>query len=121
MENEHIDQLRKDLLEIKTFLKVISARAVIDMLSEVATTPERQQMWRLADGEKSNEEISKQVGVSLRAVQYFVQETEGIGLIVSERRGYPKRIEDVFPKDWKPWKPSKEKTAQPTTEIVNSP
>ncbi len=108
-----------ELRELKKYLKVFSAIAVMDLLNKVATTPERQQIWRRADGSRSNEEIAKQIGVTLRAVQYFIQESENMGLVVSEKRGYPKRILDIYPKDWKPWKQSKEKvTAQSTNENI---
>jgi len=61
-------------------------------------------MWRLADGTLSNEEIAGQIGVTLRSVQYFVQEAESEGLIIRKKRGYPKRIEDIIPPEWKSWK-----------------
>jgi hypothetical protein len=116
MNNEHINENVEELREIKRYLKVLSASAVMDLLNKVASTPERQQMWRLSDGSHSNDEISKQTGVTPRAVQYFVQESESMGLIENERRGYPKRILDIFPKEWKPWKPAKEKgVTSPTT------
>lgn len=116
-ENEVMKEIRDEIKEMKRYLKVLSANAIVSLLNKVATTAERQKVWRLADGSRSNEEIAKQIGIALRTVQYFITEAEDIGLIVSEKRGYPKRIEDVFPKEWKPWKPSKEKvTIQSTTE-----
>jgi transposase len=116
MPNDEVNEaLAEELKEITRYLKVLSANAVMNLINKIATTPERQQMWRLADGSLSNEEIAKQIGVTLRTVQYFVQEAENTGLLVTEKRGYPKRIEDIFPKEWKPWKPSKEKiTGQET-------
>jgi len=75
-------------------------------LERVASTPERQEMWRLCDGILSNEEIAKKVGVSLRTVQYFVQDGEKADLVTMVRRGYPKRTEDydVIPPEWKPYR-----------------
>ena len=103
-EDEKLDLIRKistDLDELKLYLRFLSVEAISTALNAIATTPERQQMWRLADGLTSNEEISKLVGVSLRGVQYFFQDTEKIGLTVFLKRGYPKRVLDVFPSSWK--------------------
>ena len=116
MDDEAIIEILKEIRELKRYMKVLSANAIMNLLNKVATTPERQQVWRLADGSKSNEEISKQIGVALRTVQYFVQEAENMGLMANEKRGYPKRVEDVLPKEWKPWKPSKEKTTSSISE-----
>lgn len=106
-EDEMVDLLRKISAEtssLERYARFLARDAISTMLNKVATTPERQQMWRLSDGSHSNEEIAGQIGVSLRSVQYFVQEAEDAGLILTERRGYPKRIEDIIPPEWKPWK-----------------
>lgn len=110
MDDETLIEILKEIKELKRYMKILSSTAITNQLNKVATTPERQQVWRLADGSRSNDEISKNIGVSLRTVQYFVQEAENMGLVTNEKRGYPKRIEDVIPKEWKPWKPFKEKT-----------
>lgn len=87
---------------------MLQARTVIvDILREIAKTPDRQQIWRLCDGTRSTEQISNEVGVSVRSVQYFIQDADQAGLLVTEKRGYPKRIENVFPSDWKAWKRKK--------------
>lgn len=122
MESERLKPFLTELEELKRYLKVLSANAVLNLLENVATTPERQQIWRLADGNRSNDEIAKQIDITLRAVQYFVQEAESMGLVVYVKRGHPRRIQDIIPKDWKPWKPSKGKqppssTVEGTTEV----
>jgi len=117
MEDEMVELLKKiseEISAIKRYARFQARDAISTTLNKVATTPERQQMWRLADGTRSNEEIATQIGVSLRSVQYFVQEAEDAGLIIVEKRGYPKRIEDIIPPEWKPWKPKQAKVeAQP--------
>ena len=89
-------------------------------LEKVASTPQRQEMWRLCNGTLSTEDIARKIGVSTRTVQYFVEEAERIGLVKSYRRGYPKRNEDFdeIPSEWKPYKKPEEKVevAQETTE-----
>lgn len=109
-ENETIELLKKigrDVGMIKKYARLQATDAITAVLNRVATTPERQQIWRLADGTLSNEQIANQIGVTLRSVQYFVQDAENSGLFIMEKRGYPKRIEDIIPQEWKPWKPKK--------------
>jgi len=116
IEDEMVDLLKKiseDIDVIKRYSRFQAVHAISTMLKTVATTPERQQMWRLADGTLSNEQIANQVGVTLRSVQYFVQEAENAGLIIVEKRGYPKRIENIIPLEWKPWKPKKVQVETP--------
>ena len=86
-------------------------------LEKIANTPARQEMWRLCDGALNNEEIAKKIGVTLRAVQYFVQDAEKKGLIFSQKRGYPKRTDsfDQIPVEWKPYKKSDGQPVEPET------
>lgn len=110
VEDEMVSLLKKmaeDISVMKSYARFQARDAIMSVLNKVATTPERQQMWRLFDGTASNEAIAKIIGVTLRSVQYFVQDAEREGLVYAEKRGYPKRIEDVFPIEWKAWKPKK--------------
>jgi hypothetical protein len=104
-----LKKIADELEAIKVYARFQARDAIITALNKVATTPERQQMWRLFDGNVGNEQIAEQVGVSLRSVQYFAKEAEDAGLVMTEKRGYPKRIEDVIPSEWKAWKPKKAK------------
>ena len=120
-ENEMIRLLQKiseDITIAKNYLKMQALEAMPGILRNIATTCERQQMWRLADGSNSNEEIAKRVGVALRSVQYFVQEAQGSGLIIMERRGYPNRIVDIIPSEWKPWKPKSTESRESTPKTM---
>ncbi len=106
-ENEMIDLLQKiseDIAEMKNLVKLQAMEAISTILRKIASTPERQQMWRLADGNRNNEEIARMIGVALRSVQYFVQEAQDAGLITVKRRGHPNRIVDIFPSEWKSWR-----------------
>lgn len=108
--NEILELLKKiseDICAIKRYTEFQAIDAISTVLKNTATTPERQQMWRLADGTLSNEQIASEIGVTMRAVQYFVRDAENAGLVIIERRGYPKRLVDVFPSKWKPWKSKK--------------
>ena len=115
-EGENTSLLRKiqeDLVEIKVYQRIGVRSAVEAILKSVASSPERQQMWRLADGTLSNDQIADRIGVALRTVQYFVEEAEKNDLITMAKRGYPKRVVDIIPADWKPWKPKKITAALP--------
>jgi len=117
-QNEIMSTLQKiseDVAVMKSFLRLMATEATTTILRKIASTPERQQMWRLADGNRSNEEIAKMIGVALRSVQYFVQDAQDDGLIFMKKRGYPSRTIDVFPSEWKPWKPKSEVGQQQTT------
>ncbi len=98
--------ISEDLRQIRMDTARMARESYRQDLEKVANTPARQETWRLCDGTLSNEEIAKRIGVTLRAVQYFVQDAEKRGLIVTKRRGYPKRNEsfDEIPAEWKPYK-----------------
>ncbi|MDP1694486.1 MAG: hypothetical protein Q8L34_03015 [Candidatus Woesearchaeota archaeon] len=110
MTDENLIELLKSLSEDIRQMRMDMARLARDSyrqdIEKVANTPARQEMWRLCDGIHNNEEISKMIGVSLRAIQYFVQDAEKKGLIIAKKRGYPKRNEsfDEIPSEWKAYK-----------------
>ena len=89
-------------------------------LEKIASTPQRQEMWRLCNGTVSTEDIARKIGVSTRTVQYFIEEAERVGLVKLYRRGYPKRNEefDETPSEWKPYRKLEEKAqvSQETAE-----
>jgi hypothetical protein len=99
-----LKQINEDTQTIRNYMRILARVAISATLREITKTPERRQMWRLFDGTKSTEQIAKEIAVSTRSVQYFVQDAEDAGLLVTEKRGYPKRVENVIPSEWKPWK-----------------
>jgi hypothetical protein len=115
-----LQKISDDIAIMKNFARLQAMEAISAVLSKVASTPERQQMWRLADGNRGNEEIARMIGVALRSVQYFVQEAQDAGVIIMKRRGYPGRIVDVFPPGWKAWKPKVTKTTVVEPEVQKS-
>ncbi|MFY9300027.1 MAG: hypothetical protein WAO91_02395 [Candidatus Nitrosotenuis sp.] len=121
MSEQDLAELLKTMGEDIRRMRMDIARLARDSyrqdLERIANTPARQEMWRLCDGTLSSEEIAKKIGVTLRAVQYFVQDSEKKGLIIIPRRGYPKRTDsfDEIPVEWKPYKKSEEQV--PTQEI----
>jgi len=105
---ELLKTMREDLEAIRRYTARLARDSLSQDLEKIARTQERQQIWRLCDGTLSTEEIAKKIGMSVRAVQYFIQDGEKADLIVSIKRGYPKRTEeyDVIPPEWKPFKKS---------------
>ena len=100
MNEETVNAIIERLTRIERFLKFIARPSMIEEIKRIATTEKRQLMWILCNGKNSTEDIARCVEASVRAVQYFIDEAEQAGLIEFEKRGYPKRICDVFPPDW---------------------
>ena len=101
--NEEVELLR----EISESLKVIRKLTEIqlhgpikDELSKFASSAERRKLWILCDGTTTTIEMSKKIGVSPRAVQYFVQDGLKAGFLRVDRRGYPSRTIDWTPPEW---------------------
>lgn len=114
---ELLGRMSDDLRALRKSVTRLARESYKQDLVRIASTPERQEMWRLCDGTLSNEEIAKRIGVKLRTVQYFVQEAEKAGLIEMAKRGYPKRTDDfnIVPEEWKPYR--KPAVAQPASDM----
>lgn len=117
---EVLRRISTSLDAIREHTRRLARSSYKDDLEKVASTPQRQEMWRLCNGTLTTEDIARKIGVSTRTVQYFVEEAERTGLVKSHRRGYPKRNEDFdeTPSEWKPYRKPKEKVevAHETTE-----
>ncbi len=124
MSEQVLIDLLKAISEDIHWIRVDMARLARDSyrqdLEKIANTPARQEIWRLCDGNLSNEEIAKRIGVTLRAVQYFVQDAEKRGLVTMPKRGYPKRPDtfDEIPAEWKPYKKPEGQITEPESEQV---
>lgn len=95
-----LERILTELVEIKQILLLNSREVLKNELNELASTNERKEIWGLLDGLTSTTEISKTVGVSTRTVQFFVSQLEEKELVITEKRGYPKRRMDYIPSDW---------------------
>lgn len=123
---ELLGRISDDLHFVRLLLTRLSHDSFLKDLELVASTSERQEMWRLADGTRSTEDIAKQIGVSARSVQYFTQDAEKRGIMSFIKRGYPKRPDyfDEIPSTWKPFKKQQTQTtqsieSQPQGEMTN--
>jgi hypothetical protein len=115
---ELLGHISDDVQSIRVLLARLSRDSFAKDLDAVASTPERQEMWRLADGTRNTEEIGKGSGSAIRSVQYFLQEAEKKGLIIYVKRGYPKRAEyfDEIPSTWKSIRKQQLQTSSSTEE-----
>jgi len=113
-----LNNLSEDIRQMRMDMARLARDSYREDLEKVANTPIRQEIWRLCDGTFNNDEIAKRVGVTLRAVHYFVQDAEKKGLIITKKRGYPKRNEsfDEVPVGWKPYKRPNVQIATPESE-----
>lgn len=78
--SEAIQRLGDDVHFIRLLMTRMARDSFRRDLELVTSTPERQEMWRLSDGTLSTEEIAKRIGVSVRTVQYFLQDVEKYGI-----------------------------------------
>lgn len=95
-----LERILVELVEIKQLLILNSREVLKRELNEIASSDERKRIWGLLDGLTSTNEIAKKVGVSARAVQIFVSQLGEKELVITEKRGYPKRRMDYIPSDW---------------------
>ncbi len=103
MEDETVTLLKEmneHLRAIRVLNEIQLRGPVKSELSKLASSVDRKRIWMLCDGATSTTEIAKSVGVSKRAVQYFVQDGLKSGLVSVDRRGYPRRTIDWVPPDW---------------------
>jgi len=98
--DELLEKILSELMEIKQLLLLNSRETLKQLLNELASTDGRKQIWGLMDGLTSTSDIAEKVKVSPRAVQNFISQLEEKELVVTDRRGYPKRRMDYIPSDW---------------------
>ena len=103
-----VKTMSDDIYRMRKDISRLARQSYREDLKTLTHTSARQEMWRLADGTLSSEEIAKKIKVSVRAVQYFIQDAEKKGLIIFLKRGYPKRTDsfDEVPAEWKQYKKS---------------
>ena len=103
-----VKTMSDDISRMRQDISRLARQTYREDLKTLTHTSVRKEMWRLADGTLSSEEIAKKIGVSVRTVQHFTQIAEKKGLIISLKRGYPRRTDsfDEVPAEWKPYKKS---------------
>ncbi len=121
LDKDQTSKMLDELRAIRHILEIQSRDELQKELERVATTPERKEIWRLCDGTRSNDEIAKQIGITLRSVQYFVQDAITLNLLTQEKRGTPKRQIDYVPPKWPAYKKKKEKKKEALNEQPREP
>jgi len=99
-EIELLKEINENLKAIRKLTELQLRGPIKSELTKFASSTERRKIWMLCDGTLSTVEISRKVGVSTRAVQYFVQDGLKAGFLRLDRRGYPSRNIDWIPPEW---------------------
>lgn len=94
------EKIFQELVEIRKLLTIFAQDKLDEFHANIKakylTTPERQQMYELFDGEKSMKEISDIVKISLEGVRKFCIILEQAGLIdmieINKKQKNPKRL-----------------------------
>ncbi len=105
VDQEMFERLSEQMDVIAKLLLVQNREAVAAAIEDIATTPERKEMWRLIDGTKSPKTISSALNLSERAVHYFIADGKTTGLIAVSDTGAPRRRLDFVPKEWELYAP----------------
>lgn len=94
------EKIFQELVEIRKLLTIFAQDKLTDFHANIKakylTTPERQQMYELFDGEKSLKEIADIVKVSKEGVRLFCISLQEAGLIdmieINSKQKNPKRL-----------------------------
>jgi len=102
MSEKTILGLYDEIIKIRQLLEMAVKDSLKKELERILTTTERKKVWALCDGETDTKTMAEKAGVSLRAVQVALKDLQDAGLIMVEKRGYPRRKFDYVPSEWKP-------------------
>jgi len=99
-------EILSNLVSLKELLELLAIPLIKEKVEKLASTSQRRKMWILSNGENSTRGIAQKVKVSNRSIRYFVNEGRKAGIIITVKRGYPKRKIDYIPEDWKEFQES---------------
>lgn len=91
------------LWELKKISKVLilsNASIIEKEIAKIANTDERKKVWVLLNGKRMAKEIADEVGITVRAVRYFLVAAATAELIEYTEREPPRRILDYVPPSW---------------------
>jgi predicted transcriptional regulator len=97
---EKSEAILQELKKISKILVLVNAPTIENELSKIANTDARKKMWVLIDGKRMPQDIANMVGVSGRAVLYFLEDMAAAGFIKYSPREPPQRILDYVPPSW---------------------
>lgn len=99
-ETELLKEIKEMLKSLKLLKELELRTSITNEIEKIASTVQRKKMWVLSNGIRSYDEIAKLVGVSSRAVQYFLEDGQKAGLVNIKSRGIPMRAIDWIPPNW---------------------
>ncbi len=89
-----------ELRRMNALLKVAFYPQLEAGLTSVATTRDRRRIWTHIDGRRTSKDLSKDLGIARRTVDYFLSVAESAGLIENPRGRPPVRLVDIAPSKW---------------------
>ena len=101
MEQQLLEKVYEELTTVRHLLEILLRSYLKKDIETIATTTERRKVYTLIDGFSGTEEIAQKAGVTQRTVQLIIKDLLDAGLVMMERRGYPKRIFDYVPHEWR--------------------
>lgn len=93
-------EIKEEVSLIRRYLEFQITDFVKEELDKIASTHERKMIWMSLDGTMTTQGIAEEVGISIRAVQYFIKQLRELNLIAEKKKGYPQRRIDIFPSKW---------------------
>jgi len=90
----------RELRKISKILTLANASIIEGELSKIAKTDSRKKMWVLIDGKRMPQDIAKMIGVTRRAVTYFLDDAAAAEFIEYDPYEPPRRILDYVPPSW---------------------
>lgn len=100
-EQHLVEKVYDELTTVRHLLEILMRSYLKKDIESIATTMERRKVYTLIDGFSSTEEIAQKAGVTQRAVQFMIKDLSDAGLVSVEKRGYPKRVFDYIPSEWR--------------------
>jgi len=89
-----------ELRKISKILTLANASIIEGELSKIAKTDSRKKMWVLIDGKRMPQDIAKMIGVTRRAVTYFLDDAAAAEFIKYNPYEPPRRLLDYVPPSW---------------------
>lgn len=90
----------RELRKISKILTLSNATILERELSKIANTNDRKKIWILIDGNRMAKDIAEKIGITARAVRYFLTAAVTAELIEYTEREPPRRILDYIPPSW---------------------
>ena len=90
----------RELRKISKILILANASVIEKELSEIAKTDSRKKMWVLIDGKRMPQDVADVIGVTRRAVTYFLDDAAVAEFIEYNPYAPPRKILDYVPPSW---------------------